>query len=62
MKSHEALRKAITKKGAKALASDMKVSTSLINRWCQPNENEDDWGADNPLDRVLKIVKQPGHV
>ena len=57
MKSHEVLKQAITKVGAKAVASEMSLSTSLIYKWCEPSEAEGAAGADNPLDR-LKTVYQ----
>ena len=57
MESHEVLRKAIYEKGVKAVATDMNLSTSLVYKWCKASDSLDDWGANNPLDRVLKIVQ-----
>lgn len=57
MKSHEVLKNAINNLGVKSIASDMNLSTSLIYKWCQPNESDDAAGADNPLDRVVKILE-----
>jgi hypothetical protein len=56
-KSHEILKRAVTQCGAKSIASDMGLSQSLIYKWCQSAEGESDSGAENPLDRVLKIVR-----
>jgi len=60
MKSYEVLKKAVTTVGAKAVAADMNLSTSLIYKWCETNDQPDDGGADNPLDRVLKIYEMTG--
>lgn len=57
MNSYEVLKQAINKTGVKSIASDMNLSTSLIYKWCQPTENEDSAGADNPLDRLLKLYE-----
>lgn len=57
MDSSEVLKNAINKVGAKSIAADMNLSTSLIYKWCQPNDKPDDSGADNPLDRLLKIYE-----
>ena len=57
MESHEVLRKAIHEKGVKAIATEMNLSASLVYKWCKASESVDDWGAANPLDRVLRIVK-----
>lgn len=60
MKSWEILREAIKETGVKSVASDLRVSTSLVYKWCQNSEGEDAAGADNPLDRILRIVKSTG--
>ena len=59
-KSHQVLKKAITQCGAKAIASDMGLSQSMIYKWCQPSEGPDSSGADNPLDRLLEICRLTG--
>ena len=59
-KSHEVLKQAITRCGAKSIASDMGLSQSLIYKWCQPSEGEDASGADNPLDRLMEICELTG--
>ena len=55
MKSHEVLKDCIQAKGVKAVASDLKLSTSLIYKWCQ--EPSLDSGANNPLDRVKLLLE-----
>lgn len=57
MESHEVLRNAIQRKGVKAIAADMNLSSSLLYKWCKAKESPDDWGVDNPLDRILKVVE-----
>lgn len=57
MNSNDILKNSINKVGVKSIASDMKLSSSLIYKWCQPNDNEDCTGADNPLDRIMKIIE-----
>lgn len=60
MKSHEALKKAMSEKGVKSIAADMKLSPSLLYRWCSSKEDPDDWGAANPLDRLNRLVELTG--
>lgn len=60
MESFEILKKTINNLGVKSIASDMNLSTSLIYKWCQPKDNPDAGGADNPLDRVAKIYELTG--
>ncbi|MGD9199930.1 MAG: hypothetical protein PVI26_00065 [Chitinispirillia bacterium] len=57
MESFEVMKKTINILGAKAVASHMNLSMSLIYKWCQLKELPDSSGADNPLDRVIKICK-----
>ena len=57
MDSSEVLKAAIQPKGAKKISAEMGLSTSLIYKWCQPNETPDDSGADNPLDRLDCLMK-----
>ena len=58
MKSHEMLKVVIEEVGAKQVAYDLKVSSSLVYKWCAepvgPND-PDRSGARNPLDRVLPL-------
>ncbi len=58
MESHEVLREALHKRGVKAIAKELRLSPSLVYKWCQPNT--EDSGADNPLDRIVEIVRLTG--
>ena len=60
MKSHEVLKESMENVGVKAIASDMNLSSSLLYKWCQPNDEEDENGTNNPLDRVAKIFEATG--
>ena len=57
MESHEILKNTIKPVGAKSIAMDMNLSTSLVYKWCEPAQGPDAAGADNPLDRVLRICE-----
>ncbi len=60
MKSHEILKDSMEKVGVKAIATDMNLSSSLLYKWCQPNDDPDESGTTNPLDRVAKIFESTG--
>ena len=60
MESHEVLKQAVKTIGAKAVAADMNLSSSLIYKWCEPKDSPDAGGADNPLDRLSKIHELTG--
>ena len=60
MQSYEALKEAVDRVGVKSLAGDMNLSTSLIYKWCEPTSGPDACGADNPLDRVVRICELTG--
>jgi hypothetical protein len=60
MESHEVLKKAVTAIGAKSVAADMSLSSSLIYKWCEPKDSPEAGGADNPLDRIEKIYQLTG--
>jgi transposase-like protein len=60
VQSCEVLRKAIHGKGVKEVAGELGVSTSLVYKWCQEKDSESASGAENPLDRILKIVEITG--
>ena len=60
MKSHEVLKESMENVGVKAIASDMNLSSSLLYKWCQPNNEVDENGTSNPLDRVAKIFEATG--
>lgn len=57
MKSHEVLREAIESVGAKQVAFDLRVSSSLVYKWCSEPGDVDASGARNPLDRVLQLCE-----
>jgi hypothetical protein len=64
MKSHEVLKQAITEKSIKAMAAKMGLSSSLVYKWCQEPPAEEDpeqSGAKNPLDRVAEIYRLTGN-
>ena len=56
MDSDEILKKAITPVGAKSIAMDMNLSTSLIYKWCQ-SKDYNTGAADNPLDRIVLLYE-----
>ncbi len=60
MESFEILKQTVDNLGAKSIASDMNLSTSLIYKWCQPKDSPEAGGADNPLDRLEKILSLTG--
>ncbi len=60
MESHEVLKEAINTAGVKAVAADMNLSSSLLYKWCESKESEGAGGADNPLDRLMKIYESTG--
>lgn len=60
MNSHEVLKKSVSDLGVKSVAADLGLSTSLIYKWCQPNDSEDASGADNPLDRLARVYELTG--
>jgi hypothetical protein len=60
MDSHQILKESMSKVGIKSIAADMNLSTSLLYKWCQPKDHEDASGADNPLDRLSKIIELTG--
>ena len=58
MKSFDVIRQAVEEPGVKAVAAALKVSPALVYKWCeQPADNEDpdQSGAKNPLDRVREM-------
>ncbi len=59
MRSHEVLKQAADEVGVKALAAELKLSTALVYKWCQPSDpnDPDTSGARNPLDRLAEIVR-----
>ncbi len=60
MKSHEMMRLVIEEVGTKRVASDLRVSTSLVYKWCADPGSTNDLdasGARNPLDRILELCQ-----
>ena len=58
MKSYEVLRSIIEAVGADHVASDLTVSSSLIQKWCsEPLKNDDPSRARNPLDHVIQMCQ-----
>lgn len=58
MRSYEVLKQVVEEVGAKHVAFDLRVSTSLVYKWCSPPGDPGDLdatGARNPLDRILQI-------
>ena len=58
MKSYEVIRQAVDEPGVKAVAAALKVSPALVYKWCEPpadNEDPEQSGAKNPLDRVREM-------
>ena len=63
MESHEVLRQAVERVGAKRVARDLHVSTSLVYKWCEARREEPDGsesGARNPLDRLAALMESTG--
>jgi hypothetical protein len=64
MKSHELLKQVIEAVGAKRVAGDLKVSSSLVYKWCAEPVDDvgdpDPSGAHNPLDRVVQMCQSTG--
>ena len=63
MKSFEVLREAVDVMGAKRVASDLKVSTSLLYKWCaapRAAAGHTASGARNPLDRLKELCRVTG--
>ena len=60
MKSWEVIRQAVDEPGVKAVAAALKVSPALVYKWCEPppgNEEPEQSGAKNPLDRVREMYE-----
>ncbi|MGF1632961.1 MAG: hypothetical protein ACFCVE_03845 [Phycisphaerae bacterium] len=61
MRSYEVIRQAVAEPGVKQVASALRVSNALVYKWCEPPRNDDDpdqSGARNPLDRVRELYMQ----
>jgi hypothetical protein len=57
MNSHDVIRKSVHHLGAKSVAAELGLSTSLVYKWCQPSDTPEASGADNPLDRLERLCK-----
>ena len=55
MNSHQVIRNACDKHGAKEIAGRLGVSLSLVYKWAQPR-TESGSGSRNPLDRVIELI------
>ena len=63
MESHEILKKAFGKSGAKKIAAELGLSQSLVYKWSQSKADAESWqqgGAVNPLDRNKQIYHLTG--
>ena len=59
MESHIVIKDAVQELGIKRVAADLKVSPSLLYKWCEPRQYSDS-GAANPLDRVADLYRITG--
>ena len=63
MKSYEVIRQAVDGPGVKSVAAGLKVSSALVYKWCEPaagDEDPEQSGTKNPLDRVAELYAQTG--
>ncbi len=63
MKSHEVMKRAVDRVGVKSAASAMRLSRSLLYKWCEARPDSDRperSGAANPLDRVAALIRITG--
>lgn len=57
-KSYKILKQAIDKVGVKTVTAKLKISSTLVYKWCQEKEEKDGpiaSGAANPLDRIKAV-------
>ncbi len=57
MTSNHVLKAVVTDHGVKQVAARLGLSTSLVYKWCQPKDGPESSGADNPLDRLQKLME-----
>jgi len=57
MHAHEVMKEVLKKTSAKQIASEMKLSLSLIYKWAEPPEDDSGSGASSPLDRVGQLIR-----
>ncbi|MBN2712384.1 MAG: hypothetical protein JXR97_08160 [Planctomycetes bacterium] len=65
MESFEVIKDAVDKVGAKRVAADVEVSTSLVYKWCEQaksNPSDEKSGARNPLDRIVALMESTGDI
>jgi hypothetical protein len=58
MKSFDVIRQAVDEPGVKSVAAALRVSPALVYKWCEApagDEDPDQSGAKNPLDRVREM-------
>jgi hypothetical protein len=60
MHSHEVMREVLKRTSAKLIASEMRLSLSLIYKWAEKPEDESGSGAGSPLDRVGELIRITG--
>lgn len=61
MRSHELLKDILKRTSAKQIAADLGLSLSLIYKWAEPPPGDASGsGANNPLDRVGKLIQSTG--
>ena len=61
MKSNEILKETFKEQGVKFVAQELKLSSSLVYKWCHDKGSETSPGAENPLDRIQAIVECTGN-
>lgn len=59
MESHQIIKESVQDLGIKYVAAELKVSPSLLYKWCEPREYSDS-GTANPLDRVADLYRITG--
>ena len=57
MQSHELLREVFEKTSPKEVAGALNLSLSMIYKWAEPPEDNAGSGANNPLDRILALLR-----
>lgn len=59
MQSHEVMKEVLKTTSAKLISSEMGLSLSLIYKWAEPPEGDNDTGSGtgSPLDRVGQIIR-----
>lgn len=59
MQSHEVMKEVLKSTSAKLISSEMGLSLSLIYKWAEPPDGDNDTGSGtgSPLDRVGQIIR-----